>query len=164
MSRAGIAVYGLWPSPDIERHTRKTKDFAERLSLRPALTWKTIITEVKLVPRGSRIGYDLTHEVLRDSRIAIIPVGYWHGIPRSLSSKGQVLIGNKRAAIIGRVSMDMAIIDVTDVPTVKQGDEVIIMGLQGRDRITAEEIGEKAGTINYEIVTRINPLLPRIAL
>ncbi len=155
MSRAGLALYGLWPSIDIKKWAKET-------TLIPALTWKTIVTEVKLVDKGSKIGYDLTHEVNRPSRLAIIPVGYWHGFPRNLSNNCEVLVGGKRAKVIGRVSMDMTIIDVTDVPSVRQGDEVVLIGVQGKEAITAEEMGENQGTINYEAVTRINPLIPRI--
>jgi alanine racemase len=155
MSRAGIALYGLWPSPEIRKWADSTK-------LVPVMTWKTIISEVKLVNKGVKVGYDLTYETDRNSRIAIIPVGYWHGLPRSMSSRGQVLVCGKKANIIGRISMDMTIIDVTDVPSVKQGDEVVIIGTQENASISAEAAAEKAGTINYELVTRINPLIPRI--
>jgi alanine racemase len=155
MSRAGIALYGLWPSREIRKWAKDTE-------IIPALTWKTIVTEIKLVPKGSRVGYDLTHQLNRNSRLAIIPVGYWHGLPRALSNVGQVLVGGKKANIVGRVSMDITIIDVTDVPTVKPGDEVVIIGKQGKETISAEDVGEMAVSINYEIVTRINPLLPRI--
>jgi len=154
MSRAGIALYGLWPSPEIERH-------AKAIRLSPALSWKTIITETKFVPRGSKVGYDLTYEVARDSRLAIMPVGYWHGLPRGLSNVGQVLVKGQRANIIGRISMDMAIVDVTDIPSASEGDEVALIGSQGGESISADEMAEKAGTINYEVVTRINPLILR---
>jgi alanine racemase len=155
MSRAGIALYGLWPS-------REIKNWSKGTEIIPALTWKAIISEVKLVNKGAKIGYDLTHELKKNSRIAIIPVGYWHGLPRALSNRGHVLVGGKKANIIGRVSMDMAIIDISDIPNAKPGDEVVILGKQGKSEITAEEMAELSGTINYEVVTRINPLLPRI--
>ncbi len=157
LARAGIALYGLWPS-------REIKLWAKDVKLTPALSWKTIVTEVKLVPKGAKVGYDLTFETLRNSRLAIIPVGYWHGLPRNLSSKGEVLLNGKKAPIVGRISMDMSIIDVTDIPNARAGDEVVIIGVQGKESITAEEVALKAGTINYEIVTRINPLIPRIIL
>jgi alanine racemase len=163
MVRGGIALYGLWPSPEIQAHAVKMAG-KSGIRLAPALSWKAIVSEVKLISKGASVGYDLTHTVSRDSRIAIIPVGYWHGLRRSLSNSGHVLIGGKRCPIIGRISMDMTIIDVTDVPSVKQGDEAVIIGKQGKEVITVEGVAEKAGTINYEIVTQINPLLPRIAL
>lgn len=155
MVRAGIVIYGLWPSPEIRK-------WASGVELVPALSWKTIITEIKLVQKGAKVGYDLTHELRRDSRIAIIPVGYWHDFPRALSNKGRVLVDGKYANILGRVSMDMTIIDVTDIPSVKQGDEVVLIGTQGAERLSAEEMADLTDTINYEIVTRINPLIPRL--
>lgn len=157
MVRTGIAIYGLWPSPEIHRWAKDT-------TLIPALSWKTIVTEVKMAEKGSKVGYDLTHTLARNSRLAIIPVGYWHGMFRSLSNKGHVLVGGKKAPIVGRVSMDITIIDVTDIPTVRIGSEVVLIGQQGKEVATADEMAEKAGTINYELVTRINPLLPRLAV
>ncbi len=157
MVRVGIATYGLWPSREIKRWAKDT-------ALVPALTWKTIVGEVKLVQKGARVGYDLTHELSRNSRLAIIPVGYWHGLPRALSNTGSVLIGGKKVPIVGRVSMDMTIVDVTDSPRVTIGSEVVIIGNQGAESITADEVAQKAGTINYELVTRINPLIPRISV
>ncbi len=156
MSRTGISLYGIWPSPEIKKWAKET-------TLIPALTWKTIVSEVKLVSKGSKIGYDLTHEVSKDSRIAIIPVGYWHGLPRSLSNVGAVLVKGKKVPIIGRVSMDMTIIDVTGVPSVEQGDEVVLIGVQDKETLSAEEVAQAGGTINYEVLTRINPLIPRIS-
>jgi len=155
MSRAGIAMYGLWPS-------REIKLWAKDTQIIPALTWKTIVTEIKLVSKGARVGYDLTHELTRNSRLAIIPVGYWHGIPRAMSNRGQVLVCGKKANIVGRISMDMTIIDITDIPNVETGDQVVIIGKQGKEVISAEDVAERVVTINYEIVTRINPKIPRI--
>ncbi len=156
MSRTGIALYGIWPSPEIKKWAKET-------TLIPALSWKAIVSEVKLVSKGSKVGYDLTHEVTKDSRIAIVPIGYWHGLPRSLSNTGSVLVRGKKAPIIGRVSMDMTIIDVTAVPSVEQGDEVVLIGTQDKETLPAEEMAQNAGTINYEVLTRINPLIARIS-
>jgi len=155
VARAGIATYGLWPSPEIRDHARGVE-------LRPVLSWRTIISEMKSVKRGERVGYDLTHELTRDSRLAIIPVGYWHGLPRVLSNVGSVIVRGKHAPIIGRISMDMATIDVTGIQGVTIGDTVTLIGTDGPASITAEDMAGKAGTINYEIVTRINPLIERI--
>lgn len=156
MARAGIGSYGLWPSPEIRKWTGSA-------DLVPALSWKSIVSEVKLAKKGAKVGYDLTHEASRDSRLAIVPVGYWHGLPRSISNKGSVLVCGKKAPIVGRVSMDMTIIDVTDIPSVKEGDEVVIIGRQGKETLSAEEVASAAGTINYELVTRINPLIERVS-
>lgn len=157
VARAGIAVYGLWPSPEIRAHARGVE-------LRLALTWKSIVSEVKSVRRGERVGYDLTYELVRDSRIAIMPVGYWHGLPRSLSNTGSVLVRGRRVPIVGRISMDMTILDVTGIPGVSAGDTVTLIGTDGQEVATTEEMAQMAGTINYEIVTRINPLIERIEI
>jgi alanine racemase len=153
--RAGIALYGLWPSEE-------TREFApQNLRLTPALTWKTVIAQVKHLPTGTPISYGRTERLKRDSRIAVLPIGYWDGYDRALSSQGNVLIRGKRAKILGRVCMNMCMADVTDIPSARIEDEVVLLGHQGKERIYAEELAEKAKTINYEIVTRINPLIPR---
>lgn len=129
--------------------------------LLPALSWKTVISEIKSLPKGEKIGYDITETLERDSRIAILPIGYWHGIPRSLSSRGEFLVHGKRVKILGRVSMDMTVIDVTDVPDVQVGDIATAIGKDGTHEMSTEEIAKSAGTINYEFVTRINPQIVR---
>lgn len=154
MVRAGIALYGLWPSPE----TRKD---AAALSLRPALAWKTIVAQVKKLPAGTPVSYGLTERLRRDSTIAVLPVGYWDGLDRTLSSAGEVLVNGKRAKIIGRVCMNMCMIDVTDAGRVRPEQEVVLIGRQKRGVLTADEMAEKSGTIHYEVVTRINPTLPR---
>lgn len=156
--RAGIALYGLWPS-------RETRIAAERqgrgLDLRPALTWKTVVAQVKSVPKGTPVSYGLTERVNRPSRIAVVPAGYWDGYDRGLSSVGHVLIRGQRAKVLGRICMNMCVVDVTDIPGVRLEDEVVLLGAQGREAVTADEIAAKLGTINYEVVARINPELPR---
>lgn len=149
MVRVGISSYGLWASPEIQ------KKLANKLPLHPVLSWKSVVSEVKDVPKGSPIGYDLTEKTKRDSSVAVVPVGYWHGYPRSLSSRGIVMIRGKKCKVIGRISMDMFVVDVTSVRGLKRGDEVEIIG----KNITADEVAHLAGTINYEIITRINPLI-----
>ena len=98
----------------------------------------------------------------RDSTIAVIPVGYWHGYPRHLSSLGTVLINGALAKVLGRVSMDMIVVDVTDIPNVMTGDEAVLVGKQGRKAVPADEVAATSETIHYEIVTRINPLIKRL--
>ncbi|MEX0672894.1 MAG: alanine racemase [Candidatus Paceibacterota bacterium] len=155
MVRVGIGLYGLWPSV-------ATKQYAQEwLPLQPVLSWKSVVSEVKAVPAGSQFGYGFTESVARDSKIAVIPIGYWHGYPRSLSSIGHMLIRGKRAKVLGTVSMDITVVDVTDIKGVKAGDEVMLIGKDGKDDITADELAGMTGTINYEIVTRINPLIKR---
>ncbi len=156
MVRIGIGLYGVAPSDEISRaHELKTK-------LKPVLSWKTIITETKEIPVGSGVGYDLTYRVQRLTRIAVCPVGYWHGYPRALSNTAVVLVHGRRAPVLGRVSMDMIVIDVTDIPKAKTGDEVVLIGTSGKEKVTATELARLAGTSDYEILTRLNPLMKRI--
>lgn len=152
MVRVGIGVYGYWPSPEVRAA------FGDTITLEPALVWKTIIGEIKNVPRGSRVGYDFTETLHKPSRLAILPVGYWHGYPRALSSIGHVVIRGKRAKVLGRISMDMIIIDISHIKNARVGDEVILLG----GAMPAEEVANLAGTINYEIITQLNPLIKRI--
>jgi len=144
--RIGIGLYGFFPSDELEVSLK------DKIKLEPALSFKTIITEVKKIKAGEKIGYDLTERLTRDSKIAILPVGYWHGIPRSLSSRGSFLVKGKQAKIIGRISMDMISIDITGLKA-KEGDIAV---LDLRNAI------EKSGTISYEIITRFNPLIRRV--
>ncbi len=159
MVRIGIGLYGLWPSEE----TRKLSAYKGiSLKLRPALTWKTKIIQVKELPAGTPIGYDCTYRCRQKTKIAVLPVGYWDGYDRKLSNSGEVLIRGRRAPVRGRVCMNIIMVDVTKIPEVKINDEVVLIGKQGNEEIIAEELAEKIGTINYEVVTRINPLLPRI--
>jgi alanine racemase len=155
MVRFGITAYGLWPSVE----TRAT---LKKIKLEPILSWHARISEIKKVPLGEPVGYDCTETLLQDSTLAVISVGYWHGLPRSLSSVGEVLVKGKRARIVGRISMDMSVIDITGIVGIKAGDVVTFIGKNGKDTISVEEVALKAGTINYEIVTRINQDIPRI--
>jgi alanine racemase len=156
MVRIGIGCYGLWPSKEAELH------LSHMLTFHPVLAWKAVIGEVKQVKAGGRVGYDLTQRLTRDSVLAVIPIGYWHGIPRLLSSKGRVLVRGKSAGIVGRISMDMMVVDVTGILGVAMGDEVVLIGKQGAQRIKAEELALFAATTQYEIVTRLNPLIKRV--
>ncbi|HEY4518288.1 MAG TPA: alanine racemase [Candidatus Paceibacterota bacterium] len=149
--RIGVGLYGLDPTSRVEQK------ILHKLKLKPALSWYSIIAQVKKVSKGEPVGYNLTKRVTKDSQIAIVPVGYWHGYPWSLSNKGEVLVHGKKCKVMGRVCMGMMMIDVTNVPSVKQGDVATLIG----PKLSAEEVATKAGTINYELVTRINSLLPR---
>ncbi|MBI2483182.1 alanine racemase [Candidatus Uhrbacteria bacterium] len=156
--RPGIGCYGLWPS-DRTRAVMERRDPSARLF--PVLKWKTMVGPLHEVPTGAPIGYGCTERVSRRTRIAVLPVGYWDGYDRKLSSTGEVLIRGRRCKVLGRICMNMCMVDVTDVPRVRLEDEVVLLGKQGRAEVTAEELAGKVGTINYEVVTRINPLLPR---
>jgi alanine racemase len=152
--RPGIAVYGLDPSPQVPC----PPDF------RSALAWKTQVAQVKELPPGSFIGYGATYRTSGCERIAVIPVGYADGFRRAPHHWGEVLVRGQRAPITGRVCMDQTMINVTNIPGVRQGDEVVLIGCQGDDRITAEEVAARLGTINYEVVSAILARVPRETL
>ncbi len=156
MVRIGIGLHGLWPAQEIRR--AKEQEF----ELVPTLTWKTLIGEIKSIPKGDRVGYNFTETLMQDSTIAICPIGYWHGYPTALSSIAEVLIRGKRARILGRVSMDMIVVDVSAIPDVEVEDEVVLIGQDGEDRVSTEELASLAHMVNYEFVTRINPLIKKI--
>lgn len=156
--RLGIVMYGYWPSVETSVAMKRRRI---SLSLQPALSWKTVVAQVKDVEEGTPVSYGLTERVSRKSKVAILPVGYWDGYDRGLSSIGHVLIRGKRCKILGRVCMNMTIIDVTGVKGVKTGDEVVLIGRQGKGEITADDIASKIGSISYEVLTRINPLIER---
>jgi len=159
--RVGIGLYGLWPS----RETMLSADALHPwLRLRPVLSWKTAVAQVKEVPAGSYVSYGCTYRTTRRSRLAVLPVGYYDGYDRGLSNTAHVLIRGRRAPIRGRVCMNLCVADVTDIPGARLEDEVVLLGSQGKERISAEQLAAWTGTINYEAVTRINPLLPRLVV
>ncbi|MFH1193436.1 MAG: alanine racemase [bacterium] len=159
MVRAGISLYGMWSSSETKAVARqKNVD----LVLKPAITWKTQIAQIKALPAGTPISYGLTETLKRNSIIGILPVGYWDGYDRGLSGVGEVLINGRRAKVLGRVCMNMMIVDLTDIPDAGLFNGVVLLGPDGKDAITAEEIAKKINTINYEITTRINPLIKRV--
>jgi alanine racemase len=147
MVRVGLAMYGLSPSPAL----------ALPPGARPALSWKTMIAQVKTLPSGHPVGYGNTYLTHGDERVAVIPVGYADGFRRALSGKGEVLVHGQRAPVIGRVSMEKTVINVTHIPDVTVGDEVVLIGQQGDECITADEIASKLDTISYEVLTGIQP-------
>ncbi len=156
--RVGIGLYGLWPSLETKLEAQAK---GLEVELKPVLSWKTTIAQVKDVKRGTPVSYGLTEKMPKTGRVAVLGVGYWDGYDRGLSSIGEVLVHGRKAKILGRVCMNMCMIDVTDIPDVRAEDEVILLGEEGRLAITADDLAAKLDTINYEIVTRINPLLPR---
>ena len=126
------------------------------------MAWKTKIAQIKTLPKGHSVGYGLTYLTSSFTKIAVIPVGYADGFDRGLSNIGEVLIGKTRCKVLGRVAMNMFVVDVNHLKNVAIEDEVVILGKQGKEEINAEEIAEKIETINYEITTRISSLLLRI--
>jgi len=156
--RLGIGVYGLWPSSHLKTW------YKDNIELKPVLTWKTKIAQIKILPKDSTIGYGLTYKTKRETKIAIIPQGYADGLDRGFSNNGEMLVRGTRCKVLGRVMMNMSVIDVSHLKKVNAEDSVIILGKQGNEEITAEDMAKRIGTINYEIVTRINPLLGRIVV
>ncbi len=159
MLRTGIGTYGLWPS----RETRLSAETAgiPIPGLRPVMTWKTRVVQLKDAPRGSYIGYGCTYRTTRPTVVAVLPVGYADGYRRAVGNVGWVLVRGMRAPVIGRVCMNLTMVDVTDVPEVRLEDEVVLLGRSGDETVSAELMASWCGTINYEIVTGVSPLLPR---
>ena len=164
MVRAGISTYGMWPSTETFVSYKNLQK--NGFELKPALTWKSVIAQVKIVPKGEFIGYGCTCRTTRDVKMAIVPVGYYDGYDRSLSNNTYALVHGQRAKILGRVCMNIFMIDVTDIPDVEVEDEVVLLGSQSVDGVTdaisAEQFASFAGTINYEATTRINERIPRV--
>lgn len=152
--RAGIAMYGLYPSEEVDK---------KLVELKPALGLKSHVAFVKEIAKGTPVSYGGTFVADQQMRVATIPLGYGDGYRRSLSNKGFVLIHGKRARILGRVCMDQFMVDVTDIDEVKKDDEVVLLGKSGNDEVTAEMLAEMAGgTFNYEIVCDIGKRIPRV--
>ena len=160
--RVGISAYGIWPS----RETLVSANAADRarLDLRPAVTWSCPVAQVKTVPVGETVGYGRSWKALVDSRIAVLPVGYADGYPRSLSDRAQVLIRGQRAPLCGRICMNLCMVDVTHIAEVAAGDQAVLLGHQGCEHISAEELAGFAGTIAYEVLTWPTASWQRIAL
>ncbi|AKL97396.1 alanine racemase [Endomicrobium proavitum] len=154
MVRPGISLFGLSPFKHAERF----------IKLKPVLTWKTKISFLKRVPSGFCVSYGRTFVTTKESVIATIPVGYADGYNRLLSNKGDVLVRGKRCPIAGRITMDMTMIDVTGVKGVALGDEVVLIGAQGKEQIKVDELAKIQDTINYEVTCAISPRVPRIVV
>ena len=151
--RAGITLYGLWPSADVPR---------EPVPLRPVMSLRSHIVYIKTVPGGTQVSYGGTYVTRKEERLATVPVGYGDGYPRSLSNKGYVLIRGQRAPIRGRVCMDQMMVDVSQIPDAREGDLVTLIGRDGDVGITMEEMGDLSGRFNYELACDISPRVPRV--
>jgi alanine racemase len=158
MVRLGIGTYGIWPSRETQIAARER---GRLLSLAPVLTWKTRVAQVKDVNTGDYVGYGLTYRASRPMKLVVLPIGYYDGYDRKLSNSGRALIHGQLASVVGRVAMNMTMLDVTDVGA-DLDDEVVLVGRQGNAEIRVEELAERIGTIPYEVVARINPLIPRV--
>lgn len=150
--RPGLGLYGYHDEPHL----------AEKINLKPAMSWRTKITSLREVPKEEGVSYGLTYVTKRKTKVATLPVGYADGYNRLLSNRGEVLVRGKRAKIIGRVCMDQTMIDVTDIKGVEEGDDVILLGRQGQEFISIYEMCEWLGTIPNEILTTISVRVPRL--
>ncbi|MEK7858780.1 MAG: alanine racemase [Elusimicrobiota bacterium] len=144
--RPGLALYGLYPG------------------FSPILTLKTKVVFLKTVPAGAPISYGAAYRARRPSRIATVPVGYADGVPRRLSDKGSALLGGRRCPIVGKITMDMMMLDVSAVPEARVGDDVVLIGRQGREQLPVEELAKTLGTIPYEVTTSLSSRVPRVYL
>ncbi len=153
MVRPGISLYGFYPSDEVEKSL---------IDLKPAMTLKSTVIQVKDVPAGFKVSYGSTHVTQQPTRIATVPIGYADGYSRLLSSQGQMLVHGQRAPIIGRVCMDLTMIDVSHIEGVESGDEVVVFGSQNGHELHADELAATTKTINYEIVSAITARVPRI--
>lgn len=151
--RAGITLYGLYPSDEVK------KDIVKLL---PALSLYSKVVYVKKIQKGQSVSYGGTYTAESERVVATIPIGYGDGYPRTLSGKGYVLIHGKKAPILGRVCMDQFMVDITDIPSVKEGDRVVLLGFDGNEHISAEELGRLSGRFNYELVCDLGKRLPRV--
>jgi alanine racemase len=154
MARPGLLAYGLRPA----HHTASSCD------VRPVMSFRSCIVQLRLVSAGSYISYGRTHRVLKDSLIAVVPVGYGHGYSWNLSNSGDMLVRGRKVPIVGRVTMDLTMLDVSEVPDVAEGDEVVLFGRQGEEEISVDEVARKAGTLSYEVLCSIGKRVVRTFL
>lgn len=153
--RLGIGLYGLWPSEDLK------SQYQSSISLKPVLSWKSCIAQVKEVPAHFPIGYGCTYITKEPTTIAVVPQGYSDGYDRGMSNKGEMLVRGKRCPVLGRVAMNMCVIDVSGIEDVRVEDEVILIGSQGNENISADQVAARSDTISYEVVARISPYIQR---
>ena len=160
--RIGLSMYGLWPSRETFvsykiNHKKNGEDI-----LRPILSWKARVGQVKTVPAHKFIGYGCSYQTTRETKLAVLPIGYADGYSRSLSNQAFILLHGRRAPVRGRICMNLTMVDITDIPEVKPGDEAVLIGKQGKESISVELLASLAGTINYEFLTHLNGQIPRI--
>ncbi|KPQ00683.1 MAG: alanine racemase [Bacteroidetes bacterium HLUCCA01] len=163
MVRIGIAQYGFWPSRETWMHHYLKKP-GEPDPLQRVMSWKSTVMSVKDVPAGDFIGYGTSYLASIPTRIATVPVGYTHGFARSLSNLGRVIVGGHRTAVVGLINMNMMMIDITEVPSVKRGDEVVIVGLQQDQEISVSSFSELSQNLNYETLVRLPAGIPRVVV
>jgi alanine racemase len=161
MIRPGLALYGVAPQFEPDEPEAVT---AARKQLKPVLSWKTKVTSVRSIAAGAMVGYSGTFIATEPMRLALLAVGYADGLDRLLGNHFSLLVRGQRAPLVGRVSMDLAVVDVTEIEGVKAQDEVVILGVQGAETITADDHAEATQTISWEVFTRIGARVRRIAV
>ena len=157
--RPGISSYGYWPSRETLVSVRATDP--EQLRLAPALTWKSVLTEIKPVTAGNFVGYGCTEKIEVDTRLAIVPVGYADGYRRVMGGRAHVLVRGRRCPVRGRICMNLIMVDVGHLDEVEVGDEVVLLGVQGDEELSAELLAEWAQTLHYEVLAGLNPEIER---
>jgi alanine racemase len=161
LARVGISMYGHWPSREtklswILEHGR------DGLDLQPVLSWRATIGQLQRVSKAETVGYGRTWRALRDTTLGVVPVGYSDGYSRSLGNRARVAVRGRLAPVVGRVCMNIFMVDVTDLPEVGVGDRVTLIGADNDVEITVEDLAALSGTINYEFLARLSPAIPRI--
>ena len=164
MVRIGVAQYGFWPSPDIEGlHFQETAKTAEN-DLKRVFTWKTDVMDLRTVKEGEFIGYGTAYQAAKDMAIAVLPLGYSNGYPRGLSNQGQVLIKGKKALVVGLINMNLFMVNITDIPEVEVGDEVVLVGRQENRVINISSFTDATQLLNNEMLSRLPAAIPRTAV
>ena len=162
LTRVGVAAYGLWPSRETFATTLQRHAGGSAMpQLRPALSWRARLAQIKKVPMGGYVSYGRSYRASREMRLAVLPIGYFEGYDRRLSNLGHVLVAGQRAPVCGRVCMNMMMVDVTDIPAAKPGSVATLLGVDGDEQITAEQLASWMGTIHYEVVSRVHQSIPR---
>ncbi len=162
MVRIGIAQYGFWPSQETRMYNMLSEeDGFKKDPLTQILSWKSRIMNIKEVPKGEFVGYGTTALMTKKTRIASVPVGYAYGFSRNLSNIGHVLIGGRKAKVVGMVNMNMILVNINGIPNVNKGDEVVLIGKQGRKRITVSSFCDIIDNVNYELLARLPESIPR---
>ncbi|MEX0686578.1 MAG: alanine racemase [Balneolales bacterium] len=161
MARIGIALYGYWPSQETYMQHILNGGKVNVNPLERVISWKTKVMSTKKVKKGDFVNYGTSYQTNRDMRVASVPVGYCHGFSRSMSNLGRVLIRGKRLSVVGVVNMNMFLVDITNYPNIKKGDEVVIIGKQGKNMISVSAFGEISNYVNYETLVRLPEDIPR---
>lgn len=163
--RVGISGYGYWPSKQTYiSHIEQNKNSKQiqRIELKPVLSWYAKAVQVKTLDTGDPIGYGLSYRTFNKTKIIVVPVGYYDGYDRRLSNISTIIMNGIKAPVRGRICMDMFMAEVTHIKNIKAGNKVTLLGREGNEVIDADDLADLTGTINYEILARINPLIPRI--